>query len=181
MLLPSTGLTCATFCSKDGMLTSGTGSTVPEISAGSSCPISFSSRDDRRVLRAVGAGHDRQDRARPRAVHDGDRDVESPASTPAGTSIDAGRLLPARRGGRADGKRALVGAGRSGDDENEGDQGNVSHRTSAQISPTARDASTATTRSEITDCSIVRTFAQRDRTGVSVGENAVELLNAMKR
>ncbi len=43
MLLPSTGFTCGTFCSKDARLTSGTMTTVPEICAGSSFSISFSS------------------------------------------------------------------------------------------------------------------------------------------
>ncbi len=42
MLLPSTGLTCGTFCSKDGVLTSGTRMTVPDTSAGSSVSISRS-------------------------------------------------------------------------------------------------------------------------------------------
>ncbi|MEP6913572.1 MAG: hypothetical protein ABI923_12505 [bacterium] len=43
MLFLSTGLTCGTFCSNDGMLISGTTITVPEISAGLSRPINFSS------------------------------------------------------------------------------------------------------------------------------------------
>src|SRR5262249_51763688 len=42
MLLPSTGLTCGTFCSKEGVLISGTRMTVPEISAGSRRPINSS-------------------------------------------------------------------------------------------------------------------------------------------
>ena len=43
MLLPSTGFTCGTFCSNDAMFTNGTTMTVPEISAGLSSCISFSS------------------------------------------------------------------------------------------------------------------------------------------
>src|SRR5262245_24858800 len=42
MLLPSTGFTCATFCSKDGTLTSGTRITVPLMVFGSSCWMSRS-------------------------------------------------------------------------------------------------------------------------------------------
>ena len=34
---------------------------------------------------------------------------------------------------------------------------------------------------EIEDCTIVRTFAHRDSTGVSVGEKAVEVQNARNR
>src|SRR6202790_4637873 len=43
MLLPSTGFTCGTFCSNDAMFTKGTMMTVPEISAGLSSWMSFSS------------------------------------------------------------------------------------------------------------------------------------------
>src|SRR3979411_373277 len=43
MLLPSTGFTCGTFCSNDAILTNGTMMTVPEISAGLSSCITFSS------------------------------------------------------------------------------------------------------------------------------------------
>lgn len=46
---------------------------------------------------------------------------------------------------------------------------------------TALAASRAITNNEIIDCSIIKTFAQRDRTGTSVGEKAVEVLNARKR
>ena len=46
---------------------------------------------------------------------------------------------------------------------------------------TARAASSATIISEISDCSIVPSFAHRDNTAVSVGENAVLVLNARKR
>jgi hypothetical protein len=46
---------------------------------------------------------------------------------------------------------------------------------------TARAASSATVASEITDCMIIITFAHRDNTGTSVGENAVLVLNARKR
>ena len=43
MLFLSTGLTCGTFCSNDGMLMSGTMITVPEISDGLRVLINFSS------------------------------------------------------------------------------------------------------------------------------------------
>jgi hypothetical protein len=46
---------------------------------------------------------------------------------------------------------------------------------------TARAASSASTASEINACSIVRIFAQCDRTAVSVGENAVLVLKARNR
>src|SRR5262245_50990732 len=42
MLVPSTGFTCATFCSNDGTFTSGTRITVPLTAFGSSCWISRS-------------------------------------------------------------------------------------------------------------------------------------------
>ena len=42
MLLPSTGLTCTTFWSNEARFTSGTRITVPDSSAGSMRPISFS-------------------------------------------------------------------------------------------------------------------------------------------
>src|SRR5262249_38612830 len=42
MFLPSTGLTCGTFCSNDGVFSSGTRMTVPDTSAGSSRSMSFS-------------------------------------------------------------------------------------------------------------------------------------------
>lgn len=46
---------------------------------------------------------------------------------------------------------------------------------------TARAASKTTMVREINDCNIMPTFAQRDRTAVSVGEKAVLVLNARKR
>ncbi len=46
---------------------------------------------------------------------------------------------------------------------------------------TARAASSAMIDSEISDCSIISTLAQRDSTDVSVGENAVLVLNARNR
>ena len=45
---------------------------------------------------------------------------------------------------------------------------------------TALAARSARTVSEMTDCSIIRTFPQRARTGVSVGENAVLVLKAIE-
>ena len=45
----------------------------------------------------------------------------------------------------------------------------------------ARATRTSTVASEITDWIIVRTFAQRDRIGTSVGENAVLVLNERNR
>src|SRR5882762_4541470 len=46
---------------------------------------------------------------------------------------------------------------------------------------TARPASSAITRREISDWSIIRIFAQRDSTGTSVGEKAVLVLKARNR
>jgi hypothetical protein len=46
---------------------------------------------------------------------------------------------------------------------------------------TARAARRAITSKEMIDWIIIRTFAQRDRTGTSVGEKAVEVLKARKR
>ena len=46
---------------------------------------------------------------------------------------------------------------------------------------TARPASSAITRREIRDWSIIRIFAQRDSTGTSVGEKAVLVLKARNR
>jgi hypothetical protein len=46
---------------------------------------------------------------------------------------------------------------------------------------TARAASNATIINEISDCSIVPSFAHRDSTAVSVGENAVLVLNARNK
>ena len=46
---------------------------------------------------------------------------------------------------------------------------------------TALAASNAMIVSEIRACSIMPSFAQRDKTGVSVGENAVLVLKARKR
>jgi hypothetical protein len=46
---------------------------------------------------------------------------------------------------------------------------------------TARPTSSASTVSEMIDCSIIRTFAQTVSGGVSVGEKAVLVLNARKR
>ncbi len=45
----------------------------------------------------------------------------------------------------------------------------------------ARAARIAMVISEITDCIIISTFAQRESTGTSVGEKAVLVLNARKR
>ena len=42
----------------------------------------------------------------------------------------------------------------------------------------ARAASTAITTSEIIDCKIIKLLARRDKTEVSVGLNAVEVLKA---
>lgn len=46
---------------------------------------------------------------------------------------------------------------------------------------TARAASNAMIAREIRDCSMVPSFAHRDKTAVSVGENAVLVLNARNR
>ena len=46
---------------------------------------------------------------------------------------------------------------------------------------TARAARIAIAVSEIDDCSIISTFAHRESTGTSVGENAVLVLNARNR
>jgi hypothetical protein len=46
---------------------------------------------------------------------------------------------------------------------------------------TARAASSATVVNEIIDCTIIITFAHRDKTGTSVGEKAVLVLNARNR
>ena len=46
---------------------------------------------------------------------------------------------------------------------------------------TARAASIAIAVSDIADCSIINTFAHRDNTGTSVGENAVLVLNARNK
>ena len=46
---------------------------------------------------------------------------------------------------------------------------------------TARAAITATDVNEITACTIIISFAQRESTGTSVGEKAVLVLNARKR
>jgi len=46
---------------------------------------------------------------------------------------------------------------------------------------TARAARTAMISNESKDCSIMKTFAHRARTGESVGEKAVLVLNARKR
>ena len=46
---------------------------------------------------------------------------------------------------------------------------------------TARPASSAMTVSEMIDCTIIRILPQRVRTGVSVGEKAVLVLNARNR
>jgi len=45
----------------------------------------------------------------------------------------------------------------------------------------SRAARRASTVSEITDCTIIRIFAQRARTGTSVGEKAVLVLKARNR
>ena len=45
----------------------------------------------------------------------------------------------------------------------------------------ARAARMAITASEMIDCTIISPWAQRARTGVSVGENAVLVLNARNR
>ncbi len=54
-------------------------------------------------------------------------------------------------------------------------------QTSAYKIFTARAARIAIVASEIDACSIIRTFAHRDRTGTSVGENAVLVLNARNK
>jgi hypothetical protein len=46
---------------------------------------------------------------------------------------------------------------------------------------TALAANTATVANEIKACTIIMTFAQRERTGVSVGENAVLVVNARNK
>jgi hypothetical protein len=46
---------------------------------------------------------------------------------------------------------------------------------------TARAARSATVAKEISDCAIIITLAHRDRTGESVGENAVLVLNARNK
>ena len=46
---------------------------------------------------------------------------------------------------------------------------------------TARAANSTTVASEISDCTIINTLAHRDRTGTSVGEKAVLVLNARNR
>lgn len=46
---------------------------------------------------------------------------------------------------------------------------------------TARAANNAIAVNEITDCTIISTFAQRVKTGTSVGENAVLVLNAKNK
>jgi antitoxin (DNA-binding transcriptional repressor) of toxin-antitoxin stability system len=46
---------------------------------------------------------------------------------------------------------------------------------------TARAASSATMVSEISDCTIIPSLAQRDNAAVSVGENAVLVLNARNK
>ena len=46
---------------------------------------------------------------------------------------------------------------------------------------TARAAISATVISDIDACTIIISFAQRDRTGTSVGENAVLVLKARNR
>jgi hypothetical protein len=46
---------------------------------------------------------------------------------------------------------------------------------------TARAASSATVVSEISDCTIISTFAHRDSTGESVGEKAVLVLKARNK
>ena len=51
----------------------------------------------------------------------------------------------------------------------------------AQRMLTARAARTANAASEIIDCNIINALPQRVSTGVSVGENAVLVLNARNR
>ena len=46
---------------------------------------------------------------------------------------------------------------------------------------TALAAKTATVASEINDCTIIMSFAHRERTGVSVGENAVLVVKARNK
>ena len=46
---------------------------------------------------------------------------------------------------------------------------------------TARAANNASVVSDIVDCTIIIPFAHRDRTGTSVGEKAVLVLNARNR
>src|ERR1041385_3480581 len=85
MLLPSTGLTCGTFCSKDAMLTSGKMMTVPETCAGSSVWMTFS----RAMMEAYSVPCAPETSARtgpgllPRTTTTG---IDVAESTPAGTS-----------------------------------------------------------------------------------------------
>lgn len=60
-------------------------------------------------------------------------------------------------------------------------RGNSSSLSAAQRMFTARAARTSTVAREMLDWAIVSSFAQRARTGASVGLKAVLVLNAMKR
>ena len=46
---------------------------------------------------------------------------------------------------------------------------------------TARAANSAIMRSDSSDCTIIKTFAQRANTGVSAGDNAVLVLKAKNK
>jgi len=93
MLFPSTGFTCGTFCSNDGILTSGRMITVPEICAGSRDWISFSSA----MMDAYSVPCEPETSAStgpgfaPRNTATG---IEAVASGPAGTSIVPNAFCP---------------------------------------------------------------------------------------
>ena len=77
MLLPSTGFTCGTFCSNDAMFTRGTMMTVPEISAGLSSCISFSSAMMDAYSVPCRAGHQGESRPGHRAANYRNRDIRA--------------------------------------------------------------------------------------------------------
>ncbi len=85
----------------------------------------------------------------------------------------AGLLCSGKKGGKA-GSDAGVKIGIVDSDQT------LSHPV-AQSTLTARAASRAMIKSEISDCIIIITLAQRARTAVSVGENAVLVLKARNR
>src|SRR6266511_2458816 len=94
MLLPSMGLTCGTFCSKEATLTSGTRTTVPESVAGSSAWMSFVTA----TIDAYSVPCAPETSARtgpgfvPRTTATA---MDVPGSTPAGTSIVPKTFFPA--------------------------------------------------------------------------------------
>ena len=93
MLFPSTGLTCAIFCSKEGTLTSGTRITVPDTTAGSICWMSRSTA----MIEAYSVPCAPETIARtgpglaPCTTETG---ILSAASVPAGTSIAPNAFCP---------------------------------------------------------------------------------------